>query len=117
MEFIIKDLSVNVLDKGILKDFNLTINSGEIHAIMGPNGTGKSTLSKVIMGNKNYKVTSGDIIVDGKIVTSGDYSLIEKVDLEGYKWIEKDFGVSISKETNKKVILDTCSVKESVNNG
>ena len=66
---------------------------------------------------KLIKPTHVHIIVDGKIVTSGDYSLIEKVDLEGYKWIEKDFGVSISKETNKKVILDTCSVKESVNNG
>ena len=64
MEFIIKDLSVNVLDKEILKDFNLSINSGEIHAIMGPNGTGKSTLSKVIMGHPSYNVSSGDIIVD-----------------------------------------------------
>ena len=68
MEFIIKNLSVNVLDKEILKDFNLTINSGEIHAIMGPNGTGKSTLSKVIMGHPSYNVSSGDILVDGNSI-------------------------------------------------
>ena len=56
-------------------------------------------------------------IVDGKIVTSGDYTLIEKVDREGYKWIEKEFGVSINKEHNSKVMLGTCNVKESVSNG
>ena len=68
MEFIIKNLSVNVLDKEILKDFNLIINSGEIHAIMGPNGTGKSTLSKVIMGHPSYIISAGDILVDGKSI-------------------------------------------------
>lgn len=57
----IKNLTVEVENKTILKDFNLTINDGEIHAIMGPNGTGKSTLSKVIMGDKNYHVISGSI--------------------------------------------------------
>ena len=70
MKIVIKNLNVNIEDKPILKDYNLSINPGEIHAIMGPNGTGKSTLSKVIMGNKNYKVTSGDIIVDGKSILS-----------------------------------------------
>lgn len=70
MKIEIKNLNVNIEDKPILKNYNLSINSGEIHAIMGPNGTGKSTLSKVIMGNKNYKVTSGDIIVDGKSILS-----------------------------------------------
>lgn len=62
----IKRLCVNVGDKSILNDFSIDIKDGEIHAIMGPNGTGKSTLSKVIMGNKNYEVKSGDIIFDGK---------------------------------------------------
>ena len=57
----IKNLTVEVAGKTILNDFNLTINDGEIHAIMGPNGTGKSTLSKVIMGDPNYKVVSGTI--------------------------------------------------------
>ena len=66
---------------------------------------------------KLIKPTHVHIIVDGRIVTSGDSSLIERVDLEGYKWIEKEFGVSISKENNKKVMLGTCNVKESVING
>lgn len=70
MEFVIKNLFVNVLGKEILKDFNLKINSGEIHAIMGPNGTGKSTLSKVIMGHPSYNVSSGDIIIDGNSILS-----------------------------------------------
>ena len=57
----IENLTVSVNNKIILKDFNLEIKSGEIHAIMGPNGTGKSTLTKVIMGDENYKVESGSI--------------------------------------------------------
>lgn len=62
----IEDLTVKVLDKVILKDFNLEIKSGEIHAIMGPNGTGKSTLTKVIMGDKNYEIVKGKIYYNGK---------------------------------------------------
>ena len=62
----ISNLSACVDNKEILKDFNLTIKSGEIHAIMGPNGTGKSTLSKVIMGDPNYQITAGTITFDDK---------------------------------------------------
>lgn len=64
----IKKLNVKVGEKKILNDFNIDIKDGEIHAIMGPNGTGKSTLSKVILGNKNYEVVSGDIKLDGKSI-------------------------------------------------
>ncbi|MGE5455493.1 MAG: Fe-S cluster assembly ATPase SufC [Ignavibacteriales bacterium] len=64
----IKSLTVEVENKKILKDFSIEINSGEIHAIMGPNGTGKSTLSKVIMGDPNYKIINGDILFDGKSI-------------------------------------------------
>ena len=64
----IKKLNVTVGDKKILNDFNLDIKNGEIHAIMGPNGTGKSTLSKVILGNKNYEIKSGDIKLNGKSI-------------------------------------------------
>lgn len=64
----IKNLTVEIQGKTILKDFNLTINSGEIHTIMGPNGTGKSTLSKVIMGDPNYKIISGDILFNDESI-------------------------------------------------
>ena len=64
----IKNLYVSVKDKVILKDFNLIINEGEIHVIMGPNGTGKSTLANVIMGNPNYKIEEGSIIYDGELL-------------------------------------------------
>ena len=66
---------------------------------------------------KMIKPTHVHIIIDGRVITSGDSSLIERVDKEGYKWLEKEFGVNINKETTKRVMLGTCNVKESVNNG
>ena len=62
----IKDLHVSVDGKEILKGINLTINGGEIHAIMGPNGTGKSTLSYVLAGSAGYEVTKGSVQFDGQ---------------------------------------------------
>ena len=62
----IKDLHVSIEDKEILKGVNFTLKTGEIAAIMGPNGTGKSTLSAAIMGNPNYEVTQGEILLDGE---------------------------------------------------
>lgn len=64
----ITNLTVEVENKKILDNFSLTINSGEIHVIMGPNGTGKSTLSKVIMGDNHYKVLNGEIFFDDKLL-------------------------------------------------
>lgn len=62
----IKNLSVSVNGKPILKDFCLEVKSGEIHAIMGPNGTGKSTLASVLAGKEEYEVTGGEILYFGK---------------------------------------------------
>ena len=73
MNFLIKDLYANSIDgKEILKKLNLDIKPGEVHVIMGPNGTGKSTLSKVILGSNDYVVKSGDILVDGKSIKELD---------------------------------------------
>lgn len=65
---VIKDLHVAIDGKEILKGVNLTINTNEIHAIMGPNGTGKSTLASAIMGHPKYEVTSGSVTIDGEDV-------------------------------------------------
>ena len=70
----VRDLHVSVKDeeskkeKEILKGVNLKMKTGEIHAIMGPNGTGKSTLSQTIMGQPGYKVTQGDILLNGESI-------------------------------------------------
>lgn len=63
-----ENLNVTVGEKKILNNFNIDIKNGEIHAIMGPNGTGKSTLSKVIMGNKNYEIESGKILFNDELI-------------------------------------------------
>ena len=62
----IRDLHVNAGEKEILKGIDLDINTGEIHAIMGPNGNGKSTLLQTIMGHPAYTVTKGSILFDGE---------------------------------------------------
>jgi len=62
----IKNLHANINGKEILKGLNLTVNAGEIHAIMGPNGAGKSTLASVLTGNPAFTVTEGDVSFNGK---------------------------------------------------
>ena len=64
----IKNLNVNIGDTPILRDFSLTIPKGEVHALMGPNGTGKSTLAKVLAGHEDYTVESGEILLDGESI-------------------------------------------------
>ena len=65
----VKDLSVDIESGRILHNVNLTIGAGETHVLMGPNGTGKSTLGNALMGNPVYKVTGGKIIFDGEDIT------------------------------------------------
>ncbi|MBV8517511.1 MAG: Fe-S cluster assembly ATPase SufC [Acidobacteria bacterium] len=62
----VKDLHVRVEDREILHGLDLTVNPGEMHAIMGPNGSGKSTLANVLAGRPRYEVTSGEVLFEGK---------------------------------------------------
>jgi Fe-S cluster assembly ATP-binding protein len=61
----IRNLCVNIGDRPILKEFTLSVPKGQVHAIMGPNGTGKSTLAKALAGHPDYTVTSGEVLLDG----------------------------------------------------
>ncbi|MXX52541.1 MAG: ATP-binding cassette domain-containing protein, partial [Dehalococcoidia bacterium] len=61
----VRDLHVSIEDTEILKGISLTVNEGEVHAIMGPNGSGKSTLANVVAGRPEYAVTSGEILYEG----------------------------------------------------
>ena len=64
-EIIIRDLHVNIAGREILKGVDLTVKQGEVHALMGPNGTGKSTLAYTLMGHPGYQVTKGEVIFKG----------------------------------------------------
>jgi len=70
MQLEIKDLHVAIAEKEIVKGLSLTIRQGEVHALMGPNGTGKSTLSKAIAGHPDYAITGGDVLLDGRSILS-----------------------------------------------
>ncbi len=62
----IKNLTVEVADTNVVDGMNLSVPAGEVHAIMGPNGTGKTSLSKAIAGHPDYKITSGEVLLDGE---------------------------------------------------
>ncbi len=107
----IKDLHAGIEGKEILKGVNLTIHTGEVHAIMGPNGTGKSTLSSVIMGQPKYKVLSGDILLDQESILSNP------VDERARKgiFLAYQYPVEVSGVTNSDFIrsaIKACSGKD-----
>ncbi|MFN3329374.1 MAG: ATP-binding cassette domain-containing protein, partial [Pyrinomonadaceae bacterium] len=62
----IRNLHAGIDGREIIKGLNLSVEKGQIHAIMGPNGSGKSTLAKVLAGHPNYEVTEGEILYEGK---------------------------------------------------
>ena len=70
----IKNLHASVAGREILKGITLTLDGGEVHAVMGPNGTGKSTLSNVVAGREGYNVTAGEVLLDGQdmLIMSAD---------------------------------------------
>lgn len=64
----IQNLNVSIAGTQILKDFSLTLPKGQVHAIMGPNGTGKSTLAKALAGHPDYEITSGEVLLEGESI-------------------------------------------------
>ena len=98
----IKNINVSVVDsdKKILHDVSLTIPDGEVHAVMGPNGTGKSTLSKTIMGYYKYELNSGEIIFDSKVLN--DLEVNERAKLGIFLAMQDP--ISVSGVTNSEFL-------------
>jgi Fe-S cluster assembly ATP-binding protein len=93
----IHDLHVSTEDIEILRGVNLSVNTGEIHALMGPNGAGKSTLAGALMGNPVYTVTSGSILLDGQDVTAWGADVRSKAGLFlAFQYPESIEGVSVT---------------------
>ena len=107
----IDNLSVKVGDKSILKNLNLNINDGEVHAIMGPNGTGKSTLSKVIMRDDTFTVTSGSIEYNGKDILS---LTTDEVARSGI-FLAMQYPISIEGVSNADMLRTALSIREGKN--
>ncbi len=93
----IKKLSVAINDSNILKDFNLTVPKGEVHALMGPNGTGKSTFAKALSGHEDYEITSGEALLDGKNIVGMEPDEISRAGLFlAFQYPSEIPGVSIA---------------------
>ncbi|MBQ6282037.1 MAG: Fe-S cluster assembly ATPase SufC [Bacilli bacterium] len=104
---IIKNLKVSVLDKKILKGLNLEINDGEIHAIMGPNGTGKSTLSKVIMRDENYSV-DGIVKYNGEDILKMTTDEVARLGI----FLAMQYPISIEGVSNADMLRTALSIRE-----
>jgi Fe-S cluster assembly ATP-binding protein len=93
----IRNLSVSINDKPILKDFNLVVPKGEVHAIMGPNGTGKSTLAKALAGHGDYAITAGEVLLDGENMVGLEADAISRAGLfMAFQYPAEIPGVSIA---------------------
>jgi Fe-S cluster assembly ATP-binding protein len=93
---VIKDLYASAGDTEIIKGMNLTIERGEIHALMGPNGSGKSTLSYVLMGHPSYEVTGGQILYKGEDITESTADERGRAGMFlGFQYPEEIPGVSV----------------------
>lgn len=96
-ELVIKDLHVEIEGKEIVKGVNLTIKEGEIHALMGPNGSGKTSMAYVLMGHPKYKVTKGEILFNGQNILSLSPDKRAKLGLFlGFQYPVEVSGVSLS---------------------
>ena len=107
----IKNLTVSVENKIILKDFNLEINNGEIHVLMGPNGIGKSTLTKVIMGDPNYKIEEGFIYYNDQLIN--DMSVDERSRLGIFLGMQ--LPIEIEGVTNADFLRSAVTIREKDN--
>ena len=104
----IENLTVSIEGKTILKKFNLQINSGEIHVIMGPNGIGKSTLTKIIMGDPAYKIDEGLIYYNNKLLN--DMSVDERSRLGIF--LAMQHPIEIEGVTNADFLRSAVSIRE-----
>ena len=96
----VKDLVVNVDQKAILKKLNLEIKEGEIHAIMGPNGIGKSTICKTIIGDPNYKVESGEITFNDEKINNLEADEISRLGI----YLVNQYPLEIEGVTNAEML-------------
>src|SRR5699024_2442754 len=103
----IKNLHVEIDGKEILKGVDLTIKQGEIHAVMGPNGTDKSTLAQTIMGHPSYEVTEGEVLVEGENILELDVDERAKAGL----FLSMQYSSEISGVTNSYNILSTINAQ------
>ena len=93
----ITDLNVSIDDKPILQDFCLTVPKGEVHALMGPNGTGKSTLAKALAGHPDYTITKGEVTLDGESLIGKETDEISREGLFiAFQYPSEIAGVSIA---------------------
>lgn len=93
----IKNLTVEVDGKSILNNFSLTVPKGEVHAIMGPNGTGKSTLAKALAGHEDYPIASGEVTLDGENIIGKEPDEISREGLfVAFQYPSEIPGVSIA---------------------